>query len=138
MRIGEIVSRTGVSKDTIRLYERMGLLGPVAQPHPYNNYKSYQPSHVHRVETIKQLKQFGFTLRECGHIIDTLVEAGVTEETKDEVIGKKLAEVEVQIAELMQLRDKLKAMVESPCTESEVARGNQLRTDLSAERDLQV
>ena len=41
MRIGEITRLTGVSKDTVRFYERQGLLDEAPQPGLTNNYKEY-------------------------------------------------------------------------------------------------
>jgi DNA-binding transcriptional MerR regulator len=50
MRIGEIASRAGVSRDTVRFYERMGLLSEASQPHLSNNYKEYSPVALRRIE----------------------------------------------------------------------------------------
>ena len=41
MRIGELCKRAGVSRDTVRYYERTGLLDKAAQPHATNTYKRY-------------------------------------------------------------------------------------------------
>jgi len=69
MRIGEIASRAGVSRDTVRFYERMGLLDEAAQPHLSNNYKEYSPQALRRIELITHAKALGFTLKEIADVI---------------------------------------------------------------------
>lgn len=46
MKISEIARGTGLTKDTVRLYERLGLLVDISRPFPSNNYKDYRhPTH---------------------------------------------------------------------------------------------
>jgi MerR family copper efflux transcriptional regulator len=70
MLIGELVERTGLTKDTIRFYEKKGLITLDRKSRRENNYKEY-PEHVlEKLMLIRKLKDMGFTLNE----IDTFLE----------------------------------------------------------------
>lgn len=71
MRIGQLTKRTGVSRDTVRFYERQGLLVDVTRPEDSNNYKDYDEANVKRIEIIRYLQRFDFTLAECRELLDT-------------------------------------------------------------------
>ena len=62
MKIGELATRAGVPIDTVRYYERQGLLPqPPRQP---SGYRSFQASDVVRLRFVKRAKALGFTLEE--------------------------------------------------------------------------
>ncbi|QFG00485.1 MerR family transcriptional regulator [Psychrobacillus glaciei] len=66
MKIGEIAERTGLSKDTIRYYEKKELL----QPEIHNKQRSYNEEDIIKMETIVKLKQNGFSLLEIKMLFD--------------------------------------------------------------------
>ena len=72
MRIGEVAKITGVTKDTIRLYEKMGLIKEASRPFEYNNYKDYNTDHVETIKMIIVMKELGLTLKECKEVIDSI------------------------------------------------------------------
>ena len=62
LRIGDLASRIGVRPETIRYYERRGLL---SSPHrAASGYRVYTPEHLVRVEFIKRCQTIGFSLEE--------------------------------------------------------------------------
>lgn len=68
MRTGELARRAGVNLQTVRFYERQGLL-----PSPLrtaSGYRSYQQSDLERVLFIKRNQEIGFTLAEIKQLID--------------------------------------------------------------------
>jgi DNA-binding transcriptional MerR regulator len=67
MKIGEVAADAEVTVDTIRFYERRGVL-PVPQRRP-SGYRDYPPSTVERIRTARALQQLGFALDE---VIDAL------------------------------------------------------------------
>ncbi|UNK01852.1 MerR family transcriptional regulator [Ralstonia insidiosa] len=69
MRIGELCKRAGVSRDTVRYYERTGLLDKAAQPHATNTYKRYSEVSLQRIRLIIHAKALGFTLAEISDVI---------------------------------------------------------------------
>ncbi|QTD40117.1 MerR family transcriptional regulator [Sporosarcina sp. Te-1] len=60
MKIGEFAAYTGSSKDTIRYYEKMGLL----QPNIVNKHREYDAEQIELMSAIRKLKHAGFTLQE--------------------------------------------------------------------------
>lgn len=70
MRIAELEARTGVSRHTLRYYEKEGLLQEVTRGK--NNYRDYPERAVQRVDMLCQLKELGFSLREIRDISDAL------------------------------------------------------------------
>ena len=63
-RIGVLAQQTGVSVDTIRHYERLGLLPKAARTNA--GYRQYPPSAVERVRLVRHALPFGFSLRELA------------------------------------------------------------------------
>ena len=66
MKIGEFSTCTGLSKDTIRYYEKIDLLHPELK----NNLREYTEEDIQIVEAIIKLKQTGFLLREIKMLFD--------------------------------------------------------------------
>jgi DNA-binding transcriptional MerR regulator len=72
MLIGELVQRSGLTKDTIRFYEKKGLIALDKKSRRENNYKEY-PVRVRVLEKlllIRRLKDMGFTLHEVDTFLD--------------------------------------------------------------------
>ncbi len=77
MRIGEFSSKTGLSVDTLRYYEEIGLLCPSRQ----NNQRRYGAQEIYQVRLIDFLKKAGFTLQETKKLL-------ALDRRIDEVISK--------------------------------------------------
>jgi MerR family transcriptional regulator, copper efflux regulator len=75
MRIGELAVRAGVNIQTLRFYEREGLLRPPART--ASGYRSYVDSDLERVRFIRLCQGLGFTLREIQHLL--ILHKSVTE-----------------------------------------------------------
>jgi DNA-binding transcriptional MerR regulator len=63
MKIGEIAGRAGVSVDTVRFYERVGVLPPPARTE--SGYRDYEPGTIERIRLARELQAIGFTLRDA-------------------------------------------------------------------------
>src|SRR5450830_46202 len=107
MRIGEIAARTGVSRDTVRFYERMGLLAEAARPHASNNYKEYSALALRRIELISHAKALGFTLKEIAEVIVAWEQDGLTPAAKHLLLQAKIGEIEKKAHSLAILRTAL-------------------------------
>lgn len=83
VKIGEFAERTGISKDTIRYYEKIGLL----HPEIINKYREYNNNDVILIETIIKLKKTGFSLLEVKMLFDW---------SKNTDHNKKLTQEEIQ------------------------------------------
>ena len=66
-KIGEVAKRTGVSVDTVRFYERMGLLPPARRTTA--GYRSFGPAAVQRILFAKQAQALGFKLHEVAAML---------------------------------------------------------------------
>ena len=64
MKIGEIASEAGVTVDTVRFYERVGVLPPPARTE--SGYRDYQRDTVERIKLTRELQAIGFTLAGAG------------------------------------------------------------------------
>ncbi|MGH8673564.1 MAG: MerR family transcriptional regulator, partial [Burkholderiales bacterium] len=69
MLIGELANRTGCTRDTIRFYEKIGLLEGRADARSGNRYKRYDGGLVDRILLIKQAKLLGLTLAEIRQLM---------------------------------------------------------------------
>jgi MerR family Zn(II)-responsive transcriptional regulator of zntA len=68
LTIGKVASRVKVSTDTLRYYEREGLITPAAKSN--GGYRLYDPDAVRRVRFIKRAQQCGFTLAEIRALLE--------------------------------------------------------------------
>ena len=68
MRIGEVAQRAGVNLQTLRYYERRGLLPDPRRRH--SRYRDYEADAVRLVRFIKEAQELGFTLKEVGELIE--------------------------------------------------------------------
>jgi len=102
VKIGQIASAAGVSIDTVRFYERRGVL-PLPQRQP-SGYRSYTASTIERIRMARELQQLGFTLDE---VIDALHshDGGVaTCESERWRLEAVVERIDIKIAELRKTR----------------------------------
>src|SRR5688500_10403511 len=72
LRIGELAERADTSTDTIRYYERMGLLKPPERT--ASGYRLYGDEDVGRLQFIRRAKRLGFSLRDIRGLVETAEE----------------------------------------------------------------
>ena len=121
MRIGELCAKTGLSKETVRYYERQGLLENIPQPNRSNNYKVYSAVDLQRLNMIKHAKMLGFTLAEIAEVLAVWVDDNFTAEQKQASLRRKLQQLEEKEATLIELRARLKNAlnkVGQPCVDT--------------------
>jgi len=106
--IGEFSLRTGVNVETIRYYERIGLLPK--PPRTSGRHRAYDPSHVQRLRFVRRSRELGFSLDEIRALL-ALAERGedACAETKEMTL-RHLADVRGKIASLKKLDRALRAM----------------------------
>ena len=113
MHIGEMASRSGFSKDTLRYYEKIGLIHLTRKQRAENNYRVYDEELLQRLLLIKKLKAIGFTLREIKDLfrmdeLDFLTCAGI-----NSMVQSKLEKIEVQLNKLQQQKMRLLGLQKS-------------------------
>lgn len=109
MLIGELAKRTGVSRDTLRFYGRLGLLAGAPARASSNNYRRYDPAMVERVLLVRQAKLLGFTLKEIARLVADWESGKLSDKEKVGIFTDKIALVDRRIAELRQVRGYLGA-----------------------------
>lgn len=107
MYIGELSKKTGFSKDTIRWYEKIGLIHLDTTSRSENNYRDYSPEVISRLLTIKQLKSFGFTLKDIATLLNLNEKQLINCNTVSEIYLNRLKAVEEKIQELQSIKSKL-------------------------------
>ena len=107
MRIGEIVRQTGISRDTIRYYERLGLLRSAGRPSPFNNYKAYPADTAQRLGLIQQAKNLGFSLGEIADLLSLWESAQLSPTQLQARLTEKLAVLDEKIRQLEAMRRSL-------------------------------
>lgn len=108
MLIGELAERSGFSRDTIRYYEKRGLLDGREHRRQANNYRDYSEQALRRLLCIGQLKEHGFTLGEIRGFLE-LQESIDACEGVPEQLQEKLDRVERQIEQLQLFRQRLRS-----------------------------
>jgi DNA-binding transcriptional MerR regulator len=109
MRSGQVAAAAGVNPQTLRYYERRGLL-----PEPdrtLGGHRDYPAGTVTALKTIKTAQRLGFTLDEVADLLH-VGRLGTRAEAK-------LEEVEAKIADLVAIRDTLRAAVAAGCDDLE-------------------
>jgi MerR family transcriptional regulator, copper efflux regulator len=93
MLIGELSKQTGLSKDTIRFYEKLGLITASSNDMETKCYKKYSLETIERLSTIVQGKGLGFTLSEIKQLLDEWGEGEISKRDLIEIIERKIEEV---------------------------------------------
>ncbi|MDF5719557.1 MAG: MerR family transcriptional regulator [Rhizonema sp. PD37] len=104
MLISELSKETGVSKDTIRFYEKAGLLDATCKRGD-NNYRQYDEEVIGRLTFIRQGKALGFTLSEIKKAIDEW--DTLSSQDKMQMTRIKIEEVDKKIKQLQEFRHHL-------------------------------
>jgi DNA-binding transcriptional MerR regulator len=109
MRSGELARLTGVSADTLRYYERLGIL-PTSQ-RTNGGYRIFSPSVVERVQLAQRALQLGFSLTELSEILRTHDNGGVPCHRVLNLTEEKLRSLGQQIRELRRTQDYMRKLV---------------------------
>lgn len=120
LKIGELAKLAQVSQDTLRFYEKHGLLKPHLRTDA--GYRLYSEADVQRVSFILSAKQVGFTLNEISELL-------ALEVTKDEkscedvkcFVDAKIVTVQQRIREMRRIKQSLQSLSEACCGGAEPA-----------------
>ena len=109
MNAGEVARLTGVSTDTLRHYERKGLLAP--PPRTANGYRRYPPDTVARVRLIQRALVIGFSLGELARVFRERASGGAPCQKVRGIVQGRLEQLNQQLADLKRLKRDLQAML---------------------------
>ena len=109
--IGDLARTTSTKVETIRYYERIGLLPAPARTS--GNYRAYTAEHLNRLSFIRRSRELGFTLDQVRALLDLADQREHSCEAVDAIAGEHLLEVERKIADLSALRQELRQLLSS-------------------------
>lgn len=107
MLIGELSKRTGLSRDTIRFYEKKGLIRLSGGERAKNNYKDYPESVFDRLTLIKTIKALGFTLHEIDQFMKEWGETSASCNSLQYHLLDKMDRIDRQIKLLLSVKERL-------------------------------
>jgi MerR family mercuric resistance operon transcriptional regulator len=105
LTIGKLASEGGVGVETIRFYQRKGLLGT---PTRAAGIRRYGSDDIRRLRFIRQAQSAGFTLEQIKELLD--LDASDDRARARELANERLVALDARIAELKQARDALKRL----------------------------
>lgn len=121
LSIGRVAKAAGVAIDTIRYYEREGLIPE--PPRRASGYRAYSPDVVRRLRFIRSAKQLGFSLKEIGELLEL---RSHPRDERDEVRDKartKIGQINQRVEELLAIREELQSLV-SACQQEQAHGGD--------------
>jgi MerR family mercuric resistance operon transcriptional regulator len=105
LRIGEVARRAGVGVETVRFYERQGLLEPPDRR--ASGYRQYPEGVVARLHFIKRAKELGFTLKEIGDLLSLRLDPAATGADGRRRAEAKVAGIDAKIRDLQRMKKAL-------------------------------
>ncbi|MBO9700427.1 MAG: MerR family transcriptional regulator [Sporocytophaga sp.] len=111
MLIGEISLKTGLSRDTIRYYEKIGLIKLNKKQRRDNNYKEYSAEIIERLEIIKRAKYLGFSLQEIKELIDAWANKTLTVDERIELFESRIALLDEKILRLNEVKSLIRKRI---------------------------
>lgn len=112
LRIGDVARSAGVNVQTLRYYERRGLVVPPFRRH--SGQREYDEADVRRVRVIKAAQRLGFTLSEIQEMFDLSAHRRGTTDLHA-LATAKVAEIDERIATLQAMRSDLSVVIEAEC-----------------------
>lgn len=110
LRIGELAQQAGVGVETVRFYERKGLLEePLRRA---SGYRQYDEGTVDVLRFIRRAKELGFTLNEIKTLLDFRLDRSATRAEVREQARAKVADIDARISDLERMRDSLLKLIE--------------------------
>lgn len=111
MNISDVAKKTGLTSKAIRFYEEKGLV--TVPNRGENGYRTYTQKHLDELTLLRQARQVGFNLEECGELVNLFNDpARHSADVKARTL-QKVADIEKHISELQAMRQQLLALAES-------------------------
>ncbi len=111
MTIGQVAKHSGIGLETLRFYERKGLIAE--PPRTDSGYRQYPEEVVGRIRFIRRAKELGFTLKEISELLSLRVDPDTTCADVRKQTELKLADVGEKIRALQRIKTALKKLAAS-------------------------
>lgn len=109
LKTGELAKQAGVNVETLRFYEREGLLAE--PPRRASGYREYPPDTVQRIRFVQRAKELGFTLREIKGLLELRVDPYTTCAEVKSRAAEKIADVKQKISDLKSIERALDKLI---------------------------
>ena len=109
LTIGKVAKRAGVGVETVRFYEREGLIPQPARRS--SGYRQYQPDAIRRIQFIRHAKELGFTLKEIAELFELRVDPESTCADVRKRARAKIADIDQKIERLVRMKSALGRLV---------------------------
>ena len=109
LSIGELATATGTKTETVRYYERIGLLSTPGRTS--GNYRAYGRSHLDRLSFIRRSRDLGFSLEQVRTLLRLSDDRAQSCAEVDRIAKRQLSEVERKIADLTALGGELRHLI---------------------------
>jgi MerR family mercuric resistance operon transcriptional regulator len=106
--IGQLAREAGVGVETVRFYEREGLLAE--PPRKRSGYRQYPPEAIARVRFIRRAKDLGFTLREITELLELRIDPSKSCADVRALAKSKIADVDAKLADLTRIKAALEIL----------------------------
>lgn len=111
LTIGEVAKAAEIGVETIRFYEREGLIAE--PPRRASGYRQYPREAIGRLRFIRRAKELGFTLREIGELLSLRVDPSTTCADVRAMARAKIEDIDGRVAELHRIKDVLERLARS-------------------------
>ena len=111
LTIGQLAQRAGVGVETVRFYEREGLI--LEPPRRPSGYRDYPIETVARIVFIRRAKELGFALREINELLELRVRPRRNCAQVKQSADAKIADIEGKIAALRRIKRALKSLTKA-------------------------
>ena len=110
LTIGQVAQKTGMGIETIRFYERKGLIAE--PPRKESGYRQYETDVLDRLAFIQQAKALGFSLSEIHELLSLRLKADTSSRDIKKIAAARLADIEQKIKVLKRMQRALKKLVD--------------------------
>ncbi|MCQ4633442.1 helix-turn-helix domain-containing protein [Shinella sp. CPCC 100929] len=111
LTIGRLAEATGTSVETIRFYEKSGILPSPARTD--GNYRSYEPAHLNRLSFIRRARELGFSLDQVKELLRLSDDRSQSCAAVDDIAKLHRTEVERKISDLLSLKTELDRIIDT-------------------------
>ena len=111
MNISDVAKKTGLTSKAIRFYEEKGIVTPPLRSE--NGYRSYSQKHLDELTLLRQARQVGFNLEECGELVNLFNDPGRHSADVKSRTLQRVANIERHIEELQAMRAQLLALADA-------------------------
>ncbi len=112
MRIGELAEKSGLSRDTLRFYERNGLIASTAGNSTTNNYREYREDSLLRLHFITGAREAGMSVADLRSIFDAIA-GSCDREAARVVVAEKILELKTRAKQIEEVVEFLESALKS-------------------------